>query len=379
MQQKGSSRKTVLDELKALHAGDKRYSDGRILCSMCTKPHPIAKKAYEMFFESNLGDKGLFPATAQLEREVIAQLGTLLGRENAAGFVVSGGTEANLLALLAARKAGKTLHPEVILPQSAHFSLTKTCQLLNIKPVYTPLDGAFRVDAPAVEKLVTKDTVAVVGTAGTAELGVIDPIPVLSEIALKHNLHLHVDAAFGGLVIPFLINSPYKFDFSLNGVESITVDPHKMGLAAVPAGGILFRDQKILESLQTETPYLTEQFQYTFVGTRTGASAASAWAVFRALGREGFQKIVGECMKNTRFLVSGIRKAGFTLLCEPTLNIVAFRGENTKRLAEQLWRRGWFVSYIPRYDCIRVVVMPHVKHKHATAFLGELETLKREI
>ena len=60
---------------KKTSAQDNRYEDGRILCSMCTKPHPIAKKAYEMFFDSNLGDQGLFPATAQLEREVIAQLG----------------------------------------------------------------------------------------------------------------------------------------------------------------------------------------------------------------------------------------------------------------------------------------------------------------
>ena len=74
MQPKGSSRKDVLAELKKLHSQDRRYEDGKILCSMCTKPHPIAKKAYEMFFESNLGDQGLFPGTAQLENEVVAQL-----------------------------------------------------------------------------------------------------------------------------------------------------------------------------------------------------------------------------------------------------------------------------------------------------------------
>lgn len=375
MQQKGSSKKAVLTELKKIHAQDKRYEDGRILCSMCTKPHPIAKKAYEIFFESNLGDPGLFPATVQLEREVISQLGSLLSCKSAAGFIVTGGTEANLLALMCARNSKQTVNPEVILPESAHFSFTKTCSLLNIKPVYAKLDNNFRVDTSEVKKLLNKNTVAIVGTAGTAELGSIDPIDQLSEIAVQNNIHLHVDAAFGGLVIPFLKNSP-SFDFQLEGVKSITVDPHKMGMAAIPAGGILFRDQKMLETLKTETPYLTDNFQYTFVGTRTGASAASAWAVFRALGREGFQKIVGDCMKNTQLLAKRIQGIGFSLVCEPTLNILAFRSKNTKILAEKLQARGWFVSYIPRYDCIRIVVMPHVKRKHAQAFLGELETQK---
>ena len=64
----------------------------------------------------------------------------------------------------------------------------------------------FRVNASEVEKLINKNTVAIVGTAGTAELGAVDPIEELSKIALRHNVHLHVDAAFGGLVIPFLTN-----------------------------------------------------------------------------------------------------------------------------------------------------------------------------
>ena len=377
LQPKGLSRKAVLAELKKIRDQDQDYDEGRILCSMCTKPHPLAEKAYQMFFESNLGDQGLFPGSAQLEREVIDQLATLLHGEKAVGFIVSGGTEANLMALLAARNMAKVNQPEVVLPQSAHFSFTKICNLLNLKPVYAGLDCSFRVDASEVEKCISKNTVAIVGTAGTAELGVIDPIEKLSEVALRHNVFLHVDAAFGGLVIPFLANAKPNFDFNLKGVKSITVDPHKMGMVAIPAGGILFKDDKMLDCIKTETPYLTEKVQYTFVGTRTGASAASAWAVFKALGMEGFQKVVGSCMKTTKLLADGIEKAGFKLVVEPTLNIVAFRSENTRGLAEKLRERGWFVSYVPRYDCIRIVVMPHVKRKHAVAFLEDLREIEK--
>jgi len=378
LQAKGLSRKQVLAELKKIRRRDQQYDDGKILCSMCTKPHPMAIKAYRLFLTSNLGDPGLFPGSVQLEEEVINELATLLHGKNCVGHLVSGGTEANLLALLAARNMAHVNAPEVVLPESAHFSFTKICNLLNLKPVYAGLDGSFRVDPLKVEKCVCQRTVAIVGTAGTSELGVVDPIEKLSPVALEHKVWLHVDAAFGGLVIPFLADAKLNFDFALEAVESITVDPHKMGMAAIPAGGIIFRDRKALDCLKTETPYLTDQYQYTFVGTRTGAAAASTWAVFRSLGMEGFKKVVGNCMKTTRLFAEGLTSAGFKLVVEPTLNIVSFRSNHgTKRLAEKLRQQGWFVSYVPRYDCIRIVVMPHVKKQHASAFLKDLTRIEK--
>ncbi len=373
----GASKKSVSDKLKQIRKQDQMYDNGRILCSMCTKPHPIAQKAYEMFLNSNLGDPGLFPGSVKLEKEVINQLATLLHGKKCSGFIVSGGTEANLMALLAARNMARVDQPEVVLPESAHFSFTKICKMLNTKPVYASLDGSFRVDPSSVKKCISKNTVAIVGTAGTAELGVVDPMEKLSRIAKEHNLYFHVDAAFGGLVIPFLANVKIDFDFNLPTVQSITVDPHKMGMAAIPAGGIIFRNNKTLDSIKTETTYLTDRFQYTIAGTRSGGSAASAWAVLNHLGVVGFKKIVGKCMINSKLLADGLVNSGFQLVTEPPLNIVAFRTQNTKRLAENLWQKGWFVSYVPRYDCIRLVLMPHVKRRHVLAFLKEVNETQK--
>ncbi len=377
MQYKGLSEKETISKLKKLSKLDFNYEDGKILCSMCTKPHPLAVKAHKLFLNSNLGDPGLFKGSIQLEKEAVKKLSVLLNNESSCGFIVSGGTEANLLALLAARNMANVKEPEVVLPRSAHFSFRKICDMLRIKPVYADLDDSFRVDPFSVEKCISAATVAIVGSAGTPELGVVDPIEKLSEIALNHKLFLHVDAAFGGLVIPFLSNVESRFDFSLEGVRSITVDPHKMGLATIPAGGILFRENKTLEFLKTETPYLTEDNQYTFVGTRTGASVAASWAVFNFLGQEGFKRIVDKCMKTTNYLAMELEDLGFKLVMKPALNIVAFRGENTKLLAEKLRSKGWLISYIPWLDCIRIVVMPHVRKKNATAFLKDLSELRK--
>jgi tyrosine decarboxylase/aspartate 1-decarboxylase len=374
MQTKGRSRKAVLSELRKIHTQDLKYENGRILCSMCTIPHAAAKLAHQLFLNSNLGDAGLFPGSLQLEKEVIRKLAALLNGKNSVGFIVSGGTEANLLALLAARNMANVSKPEVVIPESAHFSFDKICNLLRIKPVQAGLDSSYRADPSSVEQCLNKNTIAVIGTAGTAELGVIDPIGKLSKLALDHGVYLHVDAAFGGLIIPFIESAP-EFDFRLEGVESITVDPHKMGMATIPAGGILFRDRTFLEHIKTETPYLTEDFQYTFVGTRSGASVAATWAVFESLGREGFRNTVKHCIKLTELLSSELESQGFKLVSKPTLNIVAFRCSNSKLLIERLRQYGWFVSYVPRLDCVRIVVMPHLRKQHMVAFLKDLSEI----
>ena len=375
MENKGRSRMEILAELRDFLGEDAKYADGKILCSMCTNPQPIAKIAHQMFLCSNLGDPGLFAGSRRLEQEVVRKLADLLNGENSVGFIVSGGTEANLLALLAARNSSNVSNPEVILPESAHFSFDKICNILKLKPVHAELDAAFRVKPKSVERCITENTVAIVGTAGTAELGAVDPICKLSEIALVHDIYLHVDAAFGGLVIPFFEpaeRDALEFDFRLEGVKSVTVDPHKMGMSTVPAGGILFRDQTFLEHIRTETPYLTEAAQYTFVGTRSAASVAATWAVFESLGREGFRKTVRRCMALTKLLSKGVEALGLKLVAQPTMNIMAFRSPNSKKTAETLRKRGWFVSYVSRLDCVRIVVMPHLRRKHVQAFLTDL-------
>lgn len=376
MENKGRDKKEVLADLRRILMNDSKYDDGKILSSMCSKPQSIAKTAHQMFLSSNLGDPGLFQGSRKLEQEIIFKLSCLLKNKTANGFIVSGGTEANLLALWGARNKAKVNNPEVIIPESAHFSFNKISNLLKVKPIPVELDRNYRVIPEAVEHCINSQTIAIVGTAGTSELGAVDPIDKLSEIALVHNVHLHVDAAFGGLVIPFLdssVQDALSFDFRLEGVKSITVDPHKMGMSTIPAGGILFRDQTLLDSIKTEAPYLIETLQYTFVGTRSAASIAAAWAIFESLGFEGFRKTIKQCMSLTTFLSKEIEKLGFQLVTKPTLNIVAFRTSNSKETVENLHKLGWFVSYVPRLDCLRIVIMPHVRKRHLALFLKDLQ------
>ncbi len=331
MDEKGISKDRVFELLKNYKKRDMTHKSGRILGSMCTCPHEVGLQAYTMFLESNLGDPGLFQGTKAMENEVIATLGELLGNGNVYGHIITGGTEANIMAMRAARNIRRIKDPEIIVPKSAHFSFKKAADILSLKLKEAQLDNDYRVDINSVKELISDNTVAIVGIAGTTELGKIDPIEELSDICNEKEIFLHVDAAFGGFSIPFLNQLGYhmpKFDFSLPGVSSVTIDPHKMGLAPIPTGGILFRDKSYLDVMNVETPYLTEENQSTIVGTRTGASTAATWALLKYLGDEGYQKIVKKCMELTHLLAGGIKDAGFQLVTEPQLNIVAFTGKN---------------------------------------------------
>ena len=384
MREKGLPAETVLKEIKAKLSRDFAFGSGKILGPTCTSPHALAQQAYTKFLEKNLGDPGLFPATAQLEKEAIQMLGSLLSNPDAAGNIVTGGTEANILALRAFKNSKTKNGGEIIVPVSAHCSFDKAASLLGFEIVRVGLNSRFQVDAEAVRRAVNAKTVAVVCIAGTTSLGVVDPIEELSEIVLENGLFLHVDAAFGGFVIPFVRELGYKaseFDFQLSGVCSITIDPHKMGLAPIPAGGILFKNSDLKEAITWKVPYLAggETEQATFVGTRSGASVIAVWTLLQHLGREGYRKIVKRCMCLTWKLAEEIRQIHWLdIMIEPTTNVVGIKSDvfDVKRIAGELRKRGWAVSLFPRH--IRIVVMPHIREEHLESFLKDLRiTVKK--
>ncbi len=382
MDERGMNQAEVLKQLSEKLKRDLTYTSGLILGSMCTKPHPFAKEVFQKHLEKNLGDPGLFQGTVEVEREAICMLASLMSKPDAPGFIVSGGSEANILALWSARD--KLNKRQVVASASCHASIDKAAALLGLKLVKAPVTEEGEVDVDAVRRLINDDTAAIVSIAGTTDLGVIDPIPELSELALSYDIHLHVDAAFGGLVIPFLKELGYKvpdFDFKLQGVASITVDPHKMGMVPIPAGGILFRDEESLKPLSFNLPYLSggPALQYTITGTRPGASAIAVWALFKHLGREGYRKVVARCMELTEIIaieVERIPKA--RLVRKPVMNVVGitFDGVKVEAVAEKLRRRGWAISTVRGF--IRIVVMPHVKLRHITRFMRDLKEILRE-
>ncbi len=333
-----------------------------ILSSMCTIPHPIAVRAHDLFITANLGDPGLFPGATLIERLLIERMGTLLHLPDACGYATSGGTESNIQALriARARKPGDT-RQNVVVPASAHFSFKKACDLLSLEMKPVPLDGEFRMDADLAAEAIDEHTCCLVGVAGTTEYGMVDPIIELSRIALESDIHLHVDAAFGGLVLPFLPRE-IPFDFGLPGVSSIAVDPHKMGMSTIPAGCLLVRDPGMMCALSIDTPYLTVKQEFTLSGTRPGGPVAGAFAVLEYLGCEGMRAIVAGCTENTRRLIEGLSTFGIEKAVTPDVNVATF--------APFTVPERWHVS-TTRNGHTRIVCMPHVDRNMIELFIRE--------
>jgi tyrosine decarboxylase/aspartate 1-decarboxylase len=367
----------VLRILEEMKGRDLQYD--RFFSTMCTRPHSIAVKAHNLFLETNLGDPGLFPGVAELEARTISIMGDLLGCPDAVGYISTGGTESNIQAIRAARSASRVRDGNVVVPASAHFSFDKIGDLLNLEVRKADLDENLSVDISSVERLVDDRTVAVVGIAGTTEFGQVDPIDELAKIAKDRGIHLHVDAAFGGFVLPFL-DRDYRWDFRVAGVSSITIDPHKMGMSTIPAGGLLFRTFRDMNALELDTHYLTVARQASLTGTRSGAAAAATYAVMIHLGRSGFRKVVSYCMDLTRHLVAGSKQIGINPVIEPVMNVVALKVKSTSVVRSELIKRGWHVSMTREPNrALRLILMPHMTHDNIDLFLVDLEAVLKNL
>ncbi|SEN31468.1 tyrosine decarboxylase / aspartate 1-decarboxylase [Halorientalis persicus] len=338
----------------------------RVLSSMCTKPHPAAREAAEEFLATNPGDPGTYETVSELENEAVEMLGTVTGLPNPAGYVTSGGTEANIQAVRIARNRADTDRPNMVAPDSAHFSFNKAADILNVELRTAPTDDDHRADPEAVARAVDEDTVVVVGVAGSTEYGRVDPIPELAELANEVDALCHVDAAWGGFVLPF---TDHRWHFGHADIDTMTIDPHKMGQAAIPSGGLVTHSKSLLDELAVETPYLESKSQATLTGTRSGAGVASAVAAMDALWPVGYREQYHESMDNAEWLADRLAARGHEVV-EPELPIVA--ADMSMPVTEDLRRRGWRVTKTGAGE-MRVVCMPHVTRSMLRSFVAELD------
>ncbi|MDS0293495.1 tyrosine decarboxylase MfnA [Halogeometricum luteum] len=343
----------------------------RVLSSMCTEPHPAARAAAERFLATNPGDPATYEEVAALESAAVDVLGEIAGLSDPHGYVTSGGTEANIQAVRAARNRsrGRTSDPNVVAPESAHFSFNKAADVLGVELRLVPTDADRRADVEAVRAAVDDDTVLVVGVAGSTEFGRVDPIPELVDIAHGAGAFCHVDAAWGGFLLPF---TEKAWSFAHAPVDSLTVDPHKCGRACIPAGGLLFREREGLDALAVETPYLESTSQATLTGTRSGAGVASAAAAMDALWPDGYRREYERAADLAAWFAEELRTRGIDVV-DPELPLVA--ADVSDSVFEALRERGWRVSRTGS-DLLRVVCMPHVTRESLSAFLADIDAVR---
>ncbi|MFV2196640.1 pyridoxal phosphate-dependent decarboxylase family protein [Nocardiopsis sp. LOL_012] len=301
------------------------------------------------------------PAATAMETRIIAELAELTGYRpgRAGGVVTSGGTESNLTALLLARDhalaarseldptragvaAARGTRPRILCGRAAHFSVQRAAALLGLGEdavVTVPVDEGHRMRPEALHECLLRmredgDTpVAVVATAGTTDLGGIDPLERIADLAAQHGVWLHVDAAYGGGLL---------FSDQLRGLlagveraDSVGLDLHKLGWQPVAAGILLTRERASFAPLSRSVAYLNptddEEAGYpSLLGyslrTTRRADVFKIAVTLRALGREGLGRMVDACRSLALAAAAQVvASPKLSLAAPPSLTTVVFR------------------------------------------------------
>ncbi len=349
----------VLTRMKGLREHDAKWRRGKAWCLVYHIDDPatqLLKEAYTMFFSENALNPIAFPSLKKLEAEVVAMTASLLGADDAVvGNMTSGGTESILMAVKTAREWARYRNPanttpQMILPTTAHPAFEKAAHYFSIEPVHIPIQADFRADVEAARAAITPNTILMVGSAPCYPYGVIDPVAELALIAKEKDLLFHVDACVGGFALPFVRKLGYPvrdFDFSVEGVTSISVDLHKYAYAAKGASVVLYKSKALRRHqffVYTDWPggiYLSP----TMAGTRPGGAIAAAWAIMNHLGEEGYLAATDVVMRTVAKLCEGIDAIEHVhILGAPAMSILAIGSDhrNIYEIADELTLRGWY-------------------------------------
>lgn len=352
----------VEEQLQALKVNDLPWQKGKVLAYVY-EPDPEAyaliQKAYMMFLTENGLDPTAFSSLLKMEQEVIdIAIELLQGDKNSAGNFTFGGTESIMLAIKSARDFAREKYPEIkqpniVLPVTAHAAFFKACHYLCLETKVVAVDEkTFTPDMADFEKAVDENTILLVGSSPSYAHGVVDPIVEIATLAKQKNLLCHVDACVGGMYLPFAKRLGFDvadFDFSVEGVTSISMDFHKYGYTAKGASCILYKDRN-LRKYQIYTCSDWSGYSVvnpTVLSSKTGGSLAACWANFQFLGAKGFEEIV----KGTQAAKIKVEKAivanpELRLLGKPAMNMIAFSSESIDlfSLTAKMKEKGWYIQ-----------------------------------
>lgn len=310
------------------------------------------------------------PGAVRMENMLTRWMAGVAGYpENAAGNLASGGSIANLIAIVTARDAqgikAKDIERSVIyLSHQAHHSVDKAIRIAGLGECVIrrlPLDDKYRIISAELERQVIEDKAAglkpflVIASAGTTDVGAIDPLFEIGEIAKLHGLWYHIDAAYGGF---FALTGEGKE--KLAGIEesdSLVIDPHKGLFLPYGLGVVLVKDRSRLQA----SHYYEANYMQDAVGSEDEPSPADLspeltkhfrglrlWLPLKLHGVAPFRACLEEKLLLAKYFYEEVQKIGFVCDIEPELSVVIYRyeprtgdaNEFNKRLIEEVVADG---------------------------------------
>jgi sphinganine-1-phosphate aldolase len=385
----GRDRQSILDELATMaHEEDQIADLGRVSGSIYHGGHDhyaFLTEAFQLFAHANVLQRDMYPSATKLEAEIVAMTAAMLhGDANVCGVVTFGGTESLINPMLVYRDRGRAekgiTEPEVIIPVTAHVALEKAGHLLGIKVLKAPLTKDWVVDLDWVRDHITENTVALVGSAANYAHGLIDPIEQLSDIALEHDIGLHVDGCLGGFILPWgerLGLKIARFDFRIPGVTSISADTHKYGYALKGTSVLLYRNSDLRKYQYfnfTDWPGGI-YFSPGLSGSRSGGIVAATWAAMVSLGERGYLDVAKGIFEAAATIRRGIESIPeLEVIGNPTF-LVAFRSRdlNIYHVNDHLIAKGWRLNALQLPAALHFcVTRPNTAPGVADAFVADL-------
>src|SRR5262245_28949403 len=297
-------------------------------------------------------------AAIHVEHRVLAWLAAILGMPSEAeGILTSGGSMANFTALAAARVAmapwdvreegaAAPGRPRLVAYASdqVHNCVDKAVDLLGIglrQLRKIESDDRFRMRIDRLEAAIAADRAAgllpaiVVGSAGTVNTGAVDPLEAIADVCEREGLWFHADGAYGAMA---LVSQGMRSLFrGIERARSVAADPHKWLYVPYEAGATIVREPgRLSAAFRRPAEYLVQDAESPLVGPpgfndrgpelSRSFKALKVWMGLKVHGRRAYAERVERDCALARFLAAEVRdRAGFELLAEPVLSIVAFR------------------------------------------------------
>jgi aromatic-L-amino-acid decarboxylase len=287
------------------------------------------------------------PGAVNIENEVIRWTASLAGyAEGYGGNLTSGGSYANLIALLTAKKAKniniRNIEKAVVYcSHQTHHSIQKAINIIGLEDCimrHIKVDSELRINTTELELQILEDLkmglspFLVVANAGSTDAGIIDPLFDIGKLAAKHSLWFHVDAAYGGFYL--MTNRGRKKLKGISAADSIIMDPHKSLFLPYGSGIVLIKDIKhLIEANQYTANYmqdadednksyspsiLSPELSKHFRGLRM-------WLPLKLYGQNTFKDYLDEKLDLAKYFYSSVKKIGFEVGPKPDLSIVTFR------------------------------------------------------
>ncbi|RVW02032.1 glutamate decarboxylase [Rhodococcus xishaensis] len=356
-------------------------------------------------FDKNLIDKDEYPATSAIEQRCVNMVAALFNAPGlsdtdpgaATGVSTIGSSEAVMLAGLAmkwrwrqAREgAGRDASkPKLVMGSNVQVVWEKFCRYFDVQPVYLPMEpGRYVITPEQVTAAVDENTIGVVAILGTTYTGELEPVEeialALDELAAGGgpDVPVHVDAASGGFVVPF-VNPDMLWDFRIPRVVSINVSGHKYGLTYPGIGFVVWRDPEHLpEELVFRVNYLGGDMPtFTLNFSRPGSQLVGQYYNFLRLGHAGYRRIMRALRGTAMWLSDRLSEAGdFHVISDGSaIPVIAFElaeelGFTVFDISHELRSRGWQVpAYTMPAAATEVAVLRIVVREGFNADLARL-------